>query len=81
LIDDLDFPGVGTFLAAHHVPIVSPEICTRLIAVIERIEVVGTIYPFPATVDAYRLALQLVLLVAAEHQQEFCKRLEAALEE
>ena len=38
-------------------------------------------YPLPPTVEVYRLALHLVLQVAAEHQRAFCAKLEEALGE
>jgi hypothetical protein len=81
LIDDLDMAGAGEFLAAHHVPIVSPEMGERIINVVKRLEAVREVYPLPSTVEAYKLALHLVLAIATEHQRAFCTRLESALDE
>ena len=81
LVDDLDAEGAGDFLAAHHVPIISPDIGIELIKVVKRLETVQQVYPLPPTVDVYRLALHLVLQVAAEHQRAFCAKLEQALAE
>ena len=81
MIDDFDLTGAGKFLAAHHVPFVSPEMGTELIKIVKRLEVVSTVYPLPPTVDVYRLALHLVLKVAMEHQSAFCSKLEEALGE
>jgi hypothetical protein len=81
LVDDIDAEGAGGFLAAHHVPIISPDIGIELIKVVKRLETVQQVYPLPPTVDVYRLALHLVLQVAAEHQRAFCERLEQALAE
>ena len=63
------------------VPIISPDIGIELIKVVKRLEVVQQVYPLPPTVDVYRLALHLVLQVAAEHQRAFCEKLEQALAE
>src|ERR1035441_3005292 len=79
LVDDIDAEGAGGFLAAHHVPIISPDIGIELIKVVKRLEVVQQVYPLPPTVEVYRLALHLVLQVAAEHQRAFCAKLEEAL--
>src|ERR1017187_8018771 len=81
LVDDIDAEGAGAFLAAHHVPIIGPEMGLELIKVVKRLEVVHQVYPLPPTVDVYRLALHLVLQVAAEHQRAFCEKLEQALAE
>ena len=81
LVDDIDAEGAGGFLAAHYVPIISPDIGIELIKVVKRLEIVQQVYPLPPTVDVYRLALHLVLQVAAEHQRAFCERLEQALAE
>jgi hypothetical protein len=81
LVDDIDAEGAGDFLAAHHVPIISPDIGIELIKVVKRLEIVQQVYPLPPTVDVYRLALHLVLQVAAEHQHAFCEKLEQALAE
>ena len=81
LVNDIDEAGAGDFLAAHHVPIISPDIGIELIKVVKRLETVQQVYPLPATVDVYRLALHLVLQVAAEHQRAFCEKLEQALAE
>jgi hypothetical protein len=81
MIDDFDLTGAGTFLAAHHVPFVSPEMGTELIKIVKRLDVVNAVYPLPPTVDVYRLALHLVLKVAMDHQDAFCKKLEDALDE
>ena len=81
LVDDIDAEGAGGFLAAHHVPIISPDIGIELIKVVKRLEIVQQVYPLPPTVDVYRLALHLVLQVAAEHQRAFCAKLEQALAE
>lgn len=80
LVNDIDEEGAGAFLAAHNVPIVAPEIGTALIGIVKRIEVVRQVYPLPPTVEVYRLALHLVLQVAAEHQRAFCVRLERMLD-
>lgn len=80
LVNDIDETGAGGFLAAHHVPIISPEIGMVLIKVVRRLEVVEKVYPLPPTVEIYRLGLHLVLQVAAEHQRAFCAKLERALE-
>jgi hypothetical protein len=79
LVNDIDEKGAGAFLAAHHVPIISPDVGTELMKVVKRLEVVQNLYPLPATIDVYRLALHLVLQVAAEHQRAFCAKLERAL--
>ena len=81
LVNDIDEAGAGDFLAAHHVPIISPDMGIELIKVVKRLEIVQQVYPLPPTVDVYRLALHLVLQVAAEHQRAFCAKLEAALGE
>jgi hypothetical protein len=81
LVNDVDETGAGDFLASHHVPIIGPEMGIELIKVVKRLEVVGQVYPLPATVEVYRLALHLVLQVAAEHQRAFCTKLEQALAE
>ena len=81
LVDDIDAEGAGGFLAAHHVPIISPDIGIELIKVVKRLEVVQQVYPLPPTVEVYRLALHLVLQVAAEHQRAFCEKLEQAFAE
>src|ERR1017187_1471607 len=73
LVDDIDAEGAGSFLAAHHVPIISPDIGIELIKVVNRLETVQQVYPLPATVEVYRLAFHLVLQVAAEHQRVFCR--------
>jgi hypothetical protein len=79
LVNDIDETGAGGFLAAHHVPIIGPEIGMNLIRVVRRLEVVQQVYPPPPTVEVYRLCLHLLLQVAAEHQRAFCARLEQAL--
>src|ERR1039458_2414528 len=81
LVNDLDETGAGGFLAAHHVPIIGPDMGIELIKVVKRLEIVAGVYPLPPTVEVYRLALHLVLQVAAEHQRAFCAKLEAALGE
>ena len=81
LVDDIDAEGAGGFLAAHYVPIISPDIGIELIKIVKRLEIVQQVYPLPPTVDVYRLALHLVLQVAAEHQRAFCEKLEQALAE
>jgi hypothetical protein len=67
--------------AAHHVPIIGPDMGIELIKVVKRLEIVHGVYPLPPTVEVYRLALHLVLQVAAEHQRAFCAKLEEALGE
>src|SRR5262245_9741920 len=54
-VNDIDETGAGGFLAAHHVPIISPEIGMELIKIVRRIETVEKVYPLPSTVDVYRL--------------------------
>jgi hypothetical protein len=81
LVNDIDETGAGAFLAARHVSIVSPDIGIELIKIVKRLEVVAQVYPLPPTVEVYRLALHLILQVAAEHQQAFCAKLEQALDE
>jgi hypothetical protein len=81
LVNDIDEPGAAGFLAAHHVPIISPDIGIELIKVVKRLEVVQQVYPLSPTVEVYRLALHLVLQVAAEHQRAFCAKLEEVLGE
>lgn len=81
LVNDIDETGAAGFLAAHHVPIIGPEMGMELIKVVKRLEVVQKVYPLPPTVEVYCLALHLVLQVAAEHQRAFCARLEQALGE
>jgi hypothetical protein len=81
LVNDIDETGAGGFLAAHHVPIIGPDMGVELIKVVKRLEVVHGVYPLPPTVEVYRLALHLVLQVAAEHQRAFCAKLEEALGE
>ena len=81
LVNDIDETAAGGFLAAHHVPIIGPEMGMELIKVAKRLDVVWTVYPLPPTVEVYRLALHLVLQVAAEHQRAFCAKLEDALGE
>jgi hypothetical protein len=81
LVNDIDETGAGGFLAAHHVPIIGPDMGIEIIKVVRRLEIVQTVYPLPPTVEVYRLALHLVLQVAAEHQQAFCAKLEQALAE
>ena len=70
LVNDIDETGAGGFLAAHHVPIIGPDMGIELIKVVKRLEIVEGVYPLPPTVEVYRLALHLVLQVAAEHQRE-----------
>ena len=81
LVNDIDETGAGSFLAAHHVPIIGPDMGIELIKVVKRLGVVHGVYPLPPTVEVYRLALHLVLQVAAEHQRAFCAKLEEALGE
>ena len=81
LVNDIDETAAGGFLAAHHVPIIGPDMGIELIKVVKRLEVVHGVYPLPPTVEVYRLALHLVLQVAAEHQRAFCAKLEEALGE
>src|ERR1039457_1491410 len=81
LVNDLDETGAGGFLAAHHVPIVGPDMGIELIKVVKRLEVVAVVYPLPPTVEVYRLAVHLIVHVAAEHQRAFCAKLERALSE
>ena len=81
LVNDIDESGAGGFLAAHHVPIINPDMGIEIIKVVKRLEVVQQVYPLPPTVEVYRLALHLVLQVAAEHQRAFCAKLEQALAE
>ena len=81
LVNDIDETGAGGFLAAHHVPIIGPDMGIELIKVVKRLEVVHGVYPLPPTVEVYRLALHLVLQVAVEHQRAFCAKLEEALGE
>ena len=81
LVNDIDETGAGGFLAAHHVPIIGPDMGIELIKVVKRLEVVAGVYPLSPTVEVYRLALHLVLQVAAEHQRAFCAKLEEALGE
>jgi hypothetical protein len=81
LVNDIDETGAGGFLAAHHVPIINPDMGIEIIKVVKRLEIVQTVYPLPPTVEVYRLALHLVLQVAAEHQRAFCAKLEQALAE
>ena len=81
LVNDIDETGAGGFLAAHHVPIIGPDMGIELIKVVKRLEIVHGVYPLPPTVEVYRLALHLVLQVAAEHQKAFCAKLEEALGE
>jgi hypothetical protein len=81
LVNDIDETGAGGFLAAHHVPIIGPEMGLEMIKVVRRLEVVQKVYPLPPTVEVYRLALHLALQVAAEHHRAFCAKLEAALDE
>jgi hypothetical protein len=81
LVNDIDETGAGGFLAAHHVPIIGPDMGIELIKVVRRLETVHGVYPLPPTVEVYRLALHLVLQVAAEHQRAFCAKLEKALGE
>src|ERR1035441_2002686 len=79
LVNDIDETGAGSFLAAHHVPIIGPDMGIELIKVVKRLEIVEGVYPLPPTVEVYRLALHLVLQVAAEHQRAFCAKLEERL--
>ena len=79
LVNDIDETGAGSFLAAHHVPIISPDIGVELIKIVKRLEIVRQVYPLPRTVDVYALALHLILQVAAEHQRAFCAKVEEAL--
>jgi hypothetical protein len=79
LVNDIDETGAGSFLAAHHVPIIGPEMGMELIKVVKRLEVVARVYPLPPTIEVYRLALHLALQVAAEHQRAFCSKLEKGL--
>jgi hypothetical protein len=81
LVNDIDETGAGGFLAAHHVPIIGPDMGVELIKVVKRLEVVQKVYPLPPTVEVYHLALHLVLHIAAEHQRAFCAKLEQALGE
>jgi hypothetical protein len=81
LVNDIDEVSAGGFLAAHHVPIIGPDMGIELIKVVKRLHVVHGVYPLPPTVEVYRLALHLVLRVAAEHQRAFCAKLEEALGE
>src|ERR1035441_10569042 len=53
LVNDIDETGAGGFLAAHHVPIISPDIGIELIKVVKRLEVVHQVYPLPPTVEVY----------------------------
>src|ERR1017187_3770825 len=69
LVNDIDETGAGGFLAAHHVPIIGPDMGIELIKVVKRLEVVHGVYPLPPTVEVYRLALHLVLQ-SEEHTSE-----------
>lgn len=44
-VNDIDETGAGAFLAAHHVPIIGPEMGMELIKVVKRLEVVHGVYP------------------------------------
>jgi hypothetical protein len=79
MVNDIDETGAGSFLAAHHVPIISPDIGVELIKIVKRIEVVKHVYPLPPTVEVYVLALHLLLQVATEHQRAFCAKVEELL--
>jgi hypothetical protein len=81
MVNDIDETGAGSFLAAHHVPIISPDIGVELIKIAKRIEVVKHVYPLPPTVEVYVLALHLLLQVATEHQRAFCAKVEELLGE
>lgn len=81
LVNDIDETGAGDFLAAHHVPIISPDIGLELIKIVKRIEIVKQVYPLPPTVEVYVLALHLILQVAAVHQRAFCAKVEEVLGE
>jgi hypothetical protein len=81
LVNDIDEKGAGIFLAADHVPIIGPEMGAELIKIVKRLEAVRPVYSLPPTVDVYRLALHLILQVAAEHQRAFCAKLERELAE
>src|ERR1035437_7235589 len=41
LVNDIDEAGAGRFLAAHHVPIIGPDMGIELIKVVKRLEVVA----------------------------------------
>src|SRR5664279_1209087 len=49
LVDDIDEAGAGGFLAAHHVPIIGPDMGVELIKVVKRLEVVHGVYPVSYT--------------------------------
>src|ERR1022692_2911866 len=46
LVNDIDETGAGGFLAAHHVPIIGPDMGIELIKVVKRLEVVHGSTPF-----------------------------------
>jgi hypothetical protein len=81
VVDEIDHAGAGGFLAGHHVPIIGPDMGIELIKIVKRLEIVEKVYPLPPAVDVYRLALHLVVTVAADHQRAFCTRLERVLDE
>src|ERR1035438_1711667 len=45
LVNDIDETGAGGFLAAHHVPIINPDMGIEIIKVVKRLEIVQTVYP------------------------------------
>ena len=80
IVDDLDPAGAAKFLVDHHVPIVGTDMGQELIKIAKRLEVVRKVYDLPSNVEAYRLAIHLVLEIAAVHQGAFCDHLENLLD-
>jgi hypothetical protein len=67
MVNHIDETAAAAFLAAHHVPIIGPDMGIELIKVVKRLDLVHGVYFLPPTVEVYRLVLHLVLQVAAEH--------------
>lgn len=76
LVNDVDDLSAAGFLVQHCVPFIGPEIGSELLKIVKRIDIVAKVYPLPPTVEAYRLALHLMLQIAAKHQDAFCTMME-----
>ena len=71
----------ASFLAHHHVPIVSPDIGSELVKIIHRMNTVGKVFPLSPTLQTYQLALKIVVQFAVKHQHAFCVKMEGLLAE
>jgi hypothetical protein len=81
VVDDFQVSAAADFLVAHNVPMVGPEVGERLLHIIRRLDVVSKVYPLSPTLEVYRVALRLVVNLAADHQKAFCDTMEDLLKD